>query len=313
MLDAFGGTASISLLFKRHGKQVLYNDILKSNQIIATAIIENDTVKATPEDIEAVLQFSTNGYPSFIQKEYAGVYFVDEENAWLDKMITNIVGVNNKYKKAIFLASLFQACLAKRPFNLFHRANLSIRLASVSRTFGNKTTWEQPFPDLLRRYVAEYNNAIFSNGRRNRVVGGLDAISAPNGVDLVYLDPPYFSARSSQGTNYLAFYHFLEGLTDYGNWPTRLSNSHGGVRRIPDSHEISRFVKKTEILSSFRKLLNRFRNNIIVLSYQSNGIPTKDEIENMLYDLKKDVRIYSRPHQYVLSSHPNEELLFVAT
>jgi adenine-specific DNA methylase len=208
-LDAFGGTASVSLLFKRYGKQVFYNDLLKFNQIIGTAVIENSTVKVTPEDLNTVLQFSPDGYPDFIQREFEGTFFLDTENAWLDRVVTNISKVENEYKQAILMASLFQACLAKRPFNLFHRVNLNIRTASVRRTFGNKTTWEHPFSDLFSRYAIEYNNAIFSNGQENGVVGGYDALSAPNGVDLVYLDPPYFSASASQGTNYLAFYHFL--------------------------------------------------------------------------------------------------------
>lgn len=313
VLDAFGGTGSVSLLFKRYGKQVFYNDLLKSNQIIAKAIIENDAVKVTSDDIEEVLRFPPMRYPTFVQEEYAGVFFVDEENTWLDKVATNILSIDNEYRKAIFLASLFQACLAKRPFNLFHRANLSVRQSSVSRTFGNKTTWEHPFPDLFKRYVAEYNSAVFSNGRRNRVVGGHDALLAPNGVDLVYLDPPYFSARSSRGTNYLAFYHFLEGLADYENWPARINRKNNGFGRIPDNDEINRFTRKTQILTSFCRLLRRFRDNIIVLSYQSNGIPTKDEIERILGNLGKDVRVYSKPHRYVLSPQLNNELLFVAT
>jgi len=313
VLDAFGGTGSVSLLFKRYGKQVFYNDLLKFNQIIGKAVIENEAVKVTSEDIDEVLRFSPNGYPTFIQEEYAGVFFIDEENAWLDKMVTNISKVENQYKKAIFMAGLFQASLAKRPFNLFHRANLNIRQASVSRTFGNKTTWERPFPELFRRYVAEYNDAVFSNGRKNKVVGGHDALLAPNGVDLVYLDPPYFSTRASQGTNYLAFYHFLEGLADYENWPTRVTSRNGSFKRIPDSVEISRFTRKTEVLTSFYRLLDRFRDNIIVLSYQSSGIPSKSEIETMLRNLGKEVRVSSRPHRYVLSSRSTEELLFIAT
>jgi len=313
VLDAFGGTASVSLLFKRYGKQVFYNDLLKFNQIIGMAVIENDTVRVTSEDIDMVLQSSLNGYPSFIQEEFAGIFFTHEENAWLDKMVASISRVEDKYKKAIFMASLFQACLAKRPFNLFHRANLKVRLASVSRTFGNKTTWERPFPELFSRYVAEYNNAIFSNGQQNKVVGGHDALSAPNGVDLVYLDPPYFSARASRGTNYLAFYHFLEGLSDYENWPARISSNNSAVKRIPDSEEIGHFTRKNEIVVSFAKLLDRFRDNIIVLSYQSNGIPSRNQIEDMLSNLKKEVKVFSRPHRYVLSSQRTEELLFIAT
>jgi adenine-specific DNA methylase len=221
--------------------------------------------------------------------------------------------LKNKYKQAILMASLFQACLAKRPFNLFHRANLNIRTASVRRTFGNKTTWEHPFSELFSRYVIEYNKAIFSNGQENRVIGGYDALFAPNGVDLVYLDPPYFSVSASQGTNYLAFYHFLEGLSDYENWPARINSPNGRAKRMPDTGEISHFTKKSEILPSFNKLIERFHNSIIVLSYQSDGIPTKDEIVSTLTNFKRQIEVFSKPHQYVLSSHLKEELLFIAT
>lgn len=313
VLDVFGGTGSVSLLFKCYGKRALYNDLLKFNQIVGTAIIENDRVKVTSDDIDAVLQAPLNGYPDFIQREFKGIFFTDEENAWLDKMAVNTSRVEDKYKQAILMASLFQACLAKRPFNLFHRANLNIRTASVRRTFGNKTTWERPFPELFRRYVAEYNKAIFSNSQENRVVGGYDALLAPNGVDLVYLDPPYFCASASQGTNYLTFYHFLEGLSDYENWPAKISSSNGRVKRIPDTEEISRFTRKSEMLSSFNKLFEHFRDSIIVLSYQSDGIPSKNEIVSILRNFKRQIEVFSKPHRYVLSSHPKEELLFIAT
>ena len=313
VLDAFGGTGSVSLLFKRYGKQVLYNDLLKFNQIIGRAIVENDIIKITPDDINAILQTPLNGYPDFIQREFKGIFFPDEENAWLDKIIVSISSVENKYKQAILMASLFQACLAKRPFNLFHRANLNIRTASVMRTFGNKTTWEHPFPELFSRYVTEYNKAIFPNGQKNKVIGGRDALSAPNGVDSVYLDPPYFSASAPQGTNYLAFYHFLEGLADYENWPMKISSSNGRVRRIPHTKGIGHFTKRNEILTSFNKLLEHFQDSIIILSYQSDGIPSKDEIISILRSFKKQPEVFSKPHRYVLSSHPKEELLFIAT
>ncbi len=313
VLDVFGGTASVSLLLKRYGKQVFYNDILNFNQIIGRAIIENDVIKVTPDDVKAVLQTPHNGYPDFIQQEFKGIFFLDEENAWLDRVIANIVKVENKYRQAILMASLFQACLAKRPFNLFHRANLNLRTASVRRTFGNKTTWEHPFPELFSKYVIEYNKAIFPNGQGNRVIGGYDALFAPKGVDLVYLDPPYFSASASQGTNYLVFYHFLEGLADYENWPAKISSSNGKVKGIPDTKEISHFIRKGELLSSFNKLLERFQDNIIVLSYQSDGIPSEDELVLLLKDYKERVEVFSKPHRYVLSSRPKEELLFIAT
>lgn len=311
VLDAFGGTASVTLMFKRHGKTAHYNDVLKFNQIVGTAVIENSDITVSEKDISAVLEFSRDSYPDFIQKEFRGVFFLDEENAWLDRVVTNVAEVEDKYKRSLLLSSIFQACLAKRPFNLFHRANLYLRMAQVERTFGNKATWDKPFEELFRRNAAEYNRAVFSNGKDNRVIGGFDALLAPNGVDLVYLDPPYFPAGASQGTNYLAFYHFLEGLADYEHWSCA-SSPGNSLRKISDSKEIKHFTKKSEIVTSFRKLLERFRDNIIVLSYQSDGIPSRDEILTMLAELGKRTEVFERAHRYVLSPKVKTELLFVA-
>jgi adenine-specific DNA methylase len=310
-LDLFGGTGSVSLLFKKHGKQVMYNDVLKFNQTIGLAIIENNEYKVSDNDMLKVLNFNGKKYPDFIQKEFKDIFFLPEENAWLDKVVSNIYRVRNKYKRAILFASLFQACLSKRPFNLFHRANLYIRTNNVSRTFGNKTTWEKPFEVLFRKYISEYNQAVFDNGEKNKVIGGHDALSAPNGVDLVYLDPPYFSTSSNSGMNYLVYYHFLEGMVNYRKWKKNITYS-GKIKRLKDTQEILQWTRKSHIYESFKRLLERFQDSIIVLSYQSNGVPSKGEIIDILTSFKKRVKVKTRPHRYVLSPRKSEELLFIA-
>lgn len=312
VLDVFGGTGSVSLLFKRYGKKVYYNDLLTFNQIIGTALIENKSTVVTDNDLKSALNLNGKNYPDFIQKEFKGIFYPNSENAWIDKAITNFSQVKNRYKRAILLSALFQACLAKRPFNLFHRANLYIRINEVNRTFGNKTTWEKPFEGLVKQYVREYNLAVFNNGKKNKVIGGYDASFCPNGVDLVYLDPPYFSESSSQGTNYLSFYHFLEGLADYNHWAEKINYSNGKNKRIYDTPPVSRWIQKSEIHKTFKHLIERFQDNIIVLSYQSNGIPSKEEIISLLKDYKKKVEVFSKPHRYVLSSQLKKELLFIA-
>jgi len=313
VLDVFGGTGSVSLMFKRYGKKVYFNDLMMFNQIIGKAIIENRNIIVNENDIERVLNNNRKDYPNFISSTFRGVFFLDRENEWLDKTVANISSIKNNYKRAILLSALFQACLAKRPFNLFHRANLYIRTANVQRTFGNKTTWETPFQELLRRFVYEFNKAVFDNGKQNKVIGGYDALSAPNGVDLVYLDPPYFSSNSSNGTNYMAFYHFLEGLADYDNWEKKLNGARSKIKRIGDTPEIQNWTHKTKIVNSFNKLIERYQDNIIVLSYQSDGIPSKEEILALLRKYKKRIKLVSKKHQYALSRKTSEELLFIAT
>lgn len=311
-LDVFGGTGSVSLLLKLQGKRVHYNDLLRFNQLIGKAIIENDSVIVTDDDIEKVMRNPTSDSPDFIQRHYRGVFFLDHENAWLDAVANNITAVRNPYKRSILFAALFQASLAKRPFNLFHRANLYLRTSSVKRSFGNKTTWERPFPELFRRYIAEYNKAVFSNGKKNRVIGGFDALSVPNGVDLVYCDPPYFASDSSQGIDYLSFYHFLEGLANYSDWERRIHCNGSAYPKYETNEDIRRFCRKSDIVSTFQRMIERFQDNIVVLSYQSGGIPTKSQIIEMFRSTGKKVRVYEKPHRYVLSSKQKRELLFIA-
>ncbi|HIH96011.1 MAG TPA: MerR family transcriptional regulator, partial [Thermoplasmata archaeon] len=126
VLDAFGGTACVSYLFKTRGKQVFYNDYLKSNYYIGLALIENSGETLTQEDVEEILKRHPEmKYPTFIQETFKGIYFTDEENEWLDVVVTNIdTLITNIYKKAIAYFALFQSCVIKRPYNLFHRKNL---------------------------------------------------------------------------------------------------------------------------------------------------------------------------------------------
>jgi adenine-specific DNA methylase len=209
------------------------------------------------------------------------------------------------------MGALFQACLAKRPFNLFHRANLSLRTTSVERTFGNKTTWERPFEELVLRFVNEYNAAVFCNGQKNKVIGGYDALNSPNGVDLVYMDPPYVGKAWSEGTNYANLYHFLEGIADYDNWESNIDYC-TKTRRFTSKNHSSRFVRKTEVMFAFFELLERFQDNILVISYRANGYPDVEEIRDKLILLGKRVSVAERPHKYVLSRRDDAELLIVA-
>jgi len=152
VLDAFGGTGCVGYMFKKNGKQVFYNDSLKFNYYVGLAIIENSKTTLSDEDIDFILKkHSKIKYPTFIFDTFHDIYFTDEENKWLDIVITNIRQLKDKYKQALAYYALFQACIIKRPYNLFHRKNLYIRTAEVERSFGNKKTWDTPFEDHFRK------------------------------------------------------------------------------------------------------------------------------------------------------------------
>jgi len=311
-LDVFGGTASVSLLFKQKGKRVHYNDILGFNQIIGAALIENSKIRVTESDLDCVFKSKAIGKKKTIQTLYTDTFYLEQENIWLDNFIQKVATVDDKFKRAIILSALFQACLSKRPFNLFHRANLNLRTNDVKRNFGNKTTWEKPFEELIKKFVAEYNQSIFDNKKKNKVVGGHNALYCPNGVDLVYIDPPYFSNNQSTGLNYLNYYNFLEGIANYDRWGDLVINNETNVPKLKEKKAIQDFTNKEQITKSIEKLIERFQDNIIIMSYVDEGIPDKETIKNFFRKYGKKVRVIEKQHKYALSQKIKNELLFIA-
>jgi adenine-specific DNA methylase len=312
VLDVFGGTASVSLLFKQKGKRVHYNDILSFNQIIGTALIVNSKTIVAENDLERVFKSKPISRKTTIQNLYTDTFYLEQENIWLDNFIQKVASVDDKFKRAIILSALFQACLSKRPFNLFHRANLNLRTNDVKRNFGNKTTWEKPFEELIKKFVAEYNQSVFDNERKNKVVGGHNALYCPNGVDLVYLDPPYFSNNHSIGLNYLDYYNFLEGIANYNKWTDLVIDKETSVPKLKEKKAIQQFTRKEQITSSIEKLIERFQDNIIVMSYLDEGIPDMQTIKNIFKKYGKKVTVKEKQHKYALSHHSKNELLFIA-
>lgn len=308
MLDAFGGTGTIAYRMKKEGKKVTYNDILKFNSIIGKALIENEFETLQQEEIEFILtKHSSINYPDFIEKTFSETYFTDDENHWLDITITNINQIENEYKKAIALFALFQSCIIKRPYNLFHRKNLYIRTQEVKRSFGNKVTWDTSFEIHFRNFIKEANNAVFFNDNQN-ISTNKDIFEIENNFDLIYIDTPYVSEKGV-GLDYLDFYHFLEGIMNYDNWNNLIDYNSKHKRLILNG---SNWTNAKKIEQSFEKLIKQFKDSILVISYRSDGIPSIDRIKEILQDNGKQVEIHeSSEMKYVLSKKQSSEVIII--
>ncbi len=300
VLDAFGGTGIVGYYLKTKGKQVFYNDILKFNYYMGVALIENDDVILSSGDIKYLLKYNDNiDYPTFIQDTFQDIYYTDEENRWLDMIVTNIEHLDDFYKKTVAYYALFQACIIKRPYNLFHRKNLYVRFAEVDRSFGNKATWDKPFESHFLNFVNEINGCVFSNQKKNKAFN-LDVFDIHGDFDLVYIDTPYIS-KEGTGVDYLEFYHFLEGMVNYPKWGDMIDykSKHRKIK-----HKKPIWCDKNKIHSAFNKLFRKFEESTIVVSYRSDGIPSIDELVALLEKYKGDVKeIRYTNYKYVLSTN----------
>jgi adenine-specific DNA methylase len=299
-LDAFSGTAAVAYLLKAMGKAVTANDYLRFNQEIAVALIENSHVRLAESEAAALLHPDPGRtYDDFIARTFRGIYFTAAEDRWLDVVCQNVARLPCRYRRAVAYHALFQACLRKRPYNLFHRKNLYLRTARVRRSFGNKATWDAPFARHFRRFVGEVNAALFDAGVPCRVLC-LDAAEVPGAFDLVYIDPPYLNARGV-GVDYLGFYHFLEGMTDYPHWGERIDYRR---KHRPLVGPRSPWGDPRQIHAAFARLFERFADAILVVSYRSDGIPSVEELVALLRRVKRRVECARlEQYRYVLSTN----------
>jgi adenine-specific DNA-methyltransferase len=148
---------------------------------------------------------------------------------------------------------------------------------------------------------------MMDNGRDNRAFNK-DALEVEGHYALVYIDPPYISQRGV-GVDYHHFYHFLEGVTRYEEWPT-LIDSRSKHRRLRSVY--NPWVDSSAISDVFQCLFERFCDSILVVSYRADGIPAVPDLVRMMRRVKKRVDVYTlEGHQYVLSTRRTAEVLIV--
>lgn len=308
VLDGFGGTGSVSLLFKAMGKHVTYNDILLSNTISAKTLLANKMpIKVV--DAERFID-SVSPQKGIVYKHFQDIFYTDEENMWIDGAVASINSLPNIRHKNLLMHCLFQACLMKRPFNIFHRANLNLRVnADVTRSFGNLTTWNTPFDVLMKKNLFEVYRLLWNNGKSTRVLKPKPVEKIKQSFDLVYLDPPYVSGTKS-GDGYLKKYHFLEGLANYDEWESSLD--HDSRVKMPNKHH---FIPEWEHKHTFKNMLftliDQHKNSIVVLSYANHAVPTVKELSDFFESRFSKVTINTYNLSHALAKSKRNEILII--
>jgi len=282
VLDLFSGSGVVSYLFKSYGKKVISNDFMAMNATFSTAMIENNKVKLSDAELEELFHIpvETDG---FVSTRFKGLYFTDEENAWIDYIRTNIMAIRNKYKRAIAMTGLIRAAIKKRPRGIFTYTG--------ERYDDGRPDLKLSFEEQFRNAVKSVNHAVFDNGKKNISRHG-DAMSVHQKPGLVYMDPPYYSLFSDN--DYVRRYHFVEGLAC--NWKGVEIQEHTKTRKFKSYP--SPFSSRVGVHDAFDKLFQKFRNSIMLISYSSNSLPTKDEMLALLSKYKKNIKVISIDYRY---------------
>ena len=289
VFDAFSGSGVVSYGLKEAGYRVIANDFLSYSHNIVKALIENSNIRLDRGDINLIVKRNSRSN-SFIQNTFRGLYFNDADNKFLDNAIANIQMLEGDYRKSIALSALSRACLKKRPRGLFtytgHRYDDGRKDLSYS------------LEEHFLFSVAEYNNAIFDNGRIGHKALNENTLTLGKiEADLIYIDPPYYSIHSD--SDYVRRYHFIEGLCR--NWQGLDIQSETKTKKFKKYPSL--FDTKAGTYAAFVDIFRQYQDINMLISYSSNGLPTKQELIDMLESLGKTVHVSEIKYKYSSGTH----------
>ena len=275
-LDPFSGSGSVAYLMKAMGRRTASSDFLNLSATLGKALIRNNCTYLDPLAVQRLLAKPAHAL-SFIQDHFTGIFYNPEDLRFLDHVSCNIVQPEHPHQRTLAMGMLMRSCAKEhlnKPESSAIRLLLRLSLLGFPKALRASRGLVQMFPkrqpqgvftisgDLAKyddgrrdlqlsieehffEQIDIFNQAVFSNDRQNKAECGDVFKIGTNGIDLIYLDPPY--VPRSDDNFYIKRYHFLEELSCYWRGLDKekivLSYSSNGY---PDLDRLTDTLKKTK-------------------------------------------------------------------
>jgi adenine-specific DNA-methyltransferase len=309
-LDLYSGSGTVSLLLRHLKKNVIANDYLKYNQNTAEVFLTAKTEDFNKENFIHTLEYLLKEAPikntPLVNENFKDIYYTEEENLQIDRFCQNLNNVSlSPLLQKIAIYCVGQSLLMKRPYNLFHRANLNMRTKNVKRSFGNAKTWETSISKHSIKIFTELSKFPFAESTgltpKTLNLNTLELTKFPTNIDLIYLDPPYMNKKGT-GVDYGNFYHFLDGLIDY----RLFANGNNKFAHKPIIRKQPAWSNKNSALQELKQVASYWKDAILVISYRNDGIPNQNEIALALRECGRTSYLSEEiSYKYALSKGTN--------
>lgn len=283
--DLFSGSGIVSRMLKKHSQTLIVNDIENYSTLLNDCYLTNkktypkklcDDYRGTIED-----KCQNKKKEGIIAQNYAPKndnaiqkgerVFYTHENALLIDTYRSLIDeiVKEEDLKKFFLAPLIV------------ESSIHVNTSGVFKGFyKNKHTGIGCFggakADALSRIYGkvELKEPIFSNFESNVKILQEDAVALSSklrNIDIAYLDPPY--NQHPYGSNYFMLNLIIKN---------RLDVPISKVSGITQDWNRSTFNKPYLAYSSMEKIVSSLDSKYIIISYNSEGFISFDEMKNML-------------------------------
>ncbi len=290
VVEPFGGSQSMAYYFKQTGRCVHTNDFMSFSNAIGKALVENRSEQLDDDDIRLLL--SPNPSESrfdLMRTLFTGVFFQEEDAAFIDAVRGNIERLASPYKKALALSAMNRALTRKVTMGHFAHTQALAYAADPERIKRNRSLI-RPIRDLFLELVPEYNSAVFDNGKdcTSQRADAVEFVESIENADVAYFDPPYGNSHS----DYQQFYHLLETYTEYWKEKTFVN----GVKRYEPQRETA-FARKTTIISALENLFWKAeRIPFWILSYNDRSFPDVETLSQLIGKFRR-IRIERRVYE----------------
>ena len=294
--DIFSGSGIVARMLKKHSSKLIVNDLENYSSLINSCYLINKN--DYPSEIcaefrkEIERKCEEKKYAGIISKNYAPqddnnilqgerVFYTHENAVLIDtyrKLIDEIV--NEESLKKFFLAPLIT------------EASIHVNTSGVFKGFyKDKDTGIGCFgaagKNALTRILSkiQLKEPVFSNFDSELEIYQKDAVELSKelkNLDIVYLDPPY--NQHPYGSNYFMLNLIIKNKID-----VEISKVSG----ITQDWNRSVFNKTSSALKSMEEIIASLSSKFVIISYNSEGFITFDEMSEMLkkYGRLKTVEI----------------------
>lgn len=189
------------------------------------------------------------------------------------------------------MAALIRACTKKRPRGIFTYTGM--------RYDDGRRDIHLGLREQFLEAVEAINGAVFDNHKENKSRNGDAMDLQPVENSLIYIDPPYYSQLGDN--EYVRRYHFVEGLAR--NWEGVEIQEHTQTKKFRSYP--TPFSTRKGAADAFDQLFKKFKNNILLVSYSSNSLPTQDEMVSIMSKYKK-VEVVPVDYKYSFGTHAHK-------
>lgn len=286
-LDLFSGSGVVSRLFKQHSSKVIANDLEGYSKIINECYLTNktefDDVKylnyldklneELKQDIVLKPLISKYYAPCDDKDIKAGerVFYTTQNSRRIDIIREFINSVEEDYQKFFLGQLLYEASVHTNTGGIF-KGFYKDSATGIGKYGGNGE-------NALARIKSEIKitTPVLSEFESDYIVYQKDANELVKSlkhetIDVAYLDPPY--NQHPYGSNYFMLNVILNQKVD----PEKISKVSG----IPNDWNRSRYNKKKEALIAFDELISNTMAQYILISYNSDGFISQEEMYNIL-------------------------------